>query len=494
MPRPHRPSESTPPKRTEPRNRRIVRTLLAWCVVLGFGAGLAACFPAWSRADERGTILQGHARTVRKPDHRLKLLDDAMTVIRSNYVEAISDPEAVKAALDKVSEQLPTPCDHHAELPEKGCDDPDQCLRDALLTISSRCGLEPDVLVRKFLRALLQNLDANSDLLDATMLQEIEIATSGRFGGLGMVVAFRDGEYVVVSSFEGTPARKAGLQPGDTILEINGLAIAGLPLPQVLRLVRGRAGSRILLTLKERKTGRIRELHMVRRVINMPPVRSAMLRDGTAYLRIVNFQQSTSREVMTTFRKLTKGHRTSLKGLVVDLRDNPGGLFDQALKVAAVLMDSGMITSVRGRLGRLNRDFSVQPGGHGIECPIVVLMNRGTASAAEILAGALKGRPNVTLMGDRSFGKASVQGIFPLGRGLALRLTTAHYLTADGSDIDKKGIEPDITLPEASVPSGYDNQEEMGPDGVERDPCVRRALASLTETACINRCVFSSLY
>ncbi len=494
------------PTRPPSVNRLLLDHLWRLAVVMASALIPVLFLVAHSRAAERGagpkTIDPRDRRQTsardrgggRQADHAFKLLEEALGVIRSSYVEEISDPETLIKAVGKTREKLAPRIRHDADLVDSRGGDPDVCLRETLGKISTESHLDPEVVVAGFLRTLLQNLDSNSDLLDPTMLQEIEIAMSGKFGGIGMVVASKGRDYLVTSSFEGSPARRAGLQVGDTVMEIDGHPICGLPLPEVLRLVRGRAGSRIALGLKDKETGHVRRLHLVRKVINLPPVRSTMLAGSTGYLRIVNFQQSTTRGVSLALKKLTGKSRSPLKALVVDLRDNPGGLFDQAVSCAELFVESGLITSVRGRLGRLNRDFSVRPGRHRIECPMAILVNKGTASAAEILAGALKGRPNVTIMGRRSFGKASVQGIFTLGGGMAVRLTTARYLTADGSNIDKKGIDPDVVLDEASESRPLYGPVKFSPELVEKDACVRKALAYLAGSACVRTGIFSSFY
>jgi carboxyl-terminal processing protease len=361
--------------------------------------------------------------------------------------------------------------------PVAGCDDePAVCFLHAIHTVS-RCEKRDmkEVLIRA-MKMLLRNLDPNSALMDPGMLKELKISTSGKFGGVGMVVGMKKGDYVVISALDGSPAYKAGIKTGDKVLAIDGEPIHGLPLPAVLSKVRGPSGSRIRLSIESGDKGMARRVTLTRRVIRIPPVRYRRLNGNVGYLRIINFQMGTAKAVRRALRRLFRDTPGGLKGLILDLRSNPGGLLDQAVEAADLLLYTGTITVVKGRLPGLNRTFRARRSRTFPRIPTVVLINRGSASGAEILAAALRRRPDVVLMGEHSFGKASVQGIFLLGEGRALRLTTAHYYTPDGLDIDGKGIKPDLEVKDPDDRSGRVRARALGDWDVQADPVVEKAL------------------
>jgi carboxyl-terminal processing protease len=263
------------------------------------------------------------------------------------------------------------------------------------------------------------------------------------------------------------------------VLAIDGEPIHGLPLIDVLSKVRGRAGSSIGLTVRLRGSDEARRVTLRRQAIRIAPVRHRILPGGIGYLRIVNFQNNTASEVARALRQMTGSVKGGLRGLVLDLRDNPGGLFDQGIQVAELFVASGPLTLVRGREAGLNREFTATRRGAYSKVPIAVLINRGTASAAEILAAAVRSRPDAVVIGEPSFGKASVQGVYPIRDDMAVRLTTAHYYTPDGRDIDGRGIEPDERVEE---PAHLErNPRPRGPDleGLQKDEAVTRALEYL---------------
>ncbi len=403
---------------------------------------------------------------------------DVMRLIREKYAKDVSEEKMLENTLKELTFVVPPHCADGIVSPARCRGDLEKCFLDSIGSVAARCGTDMDHILFIALNVMLRSLDHNSSLLDRNTLNELKISTSGVFGGVGMMVARREGEYTVVSSSEGTPAYRAGIRSGDAVLEIDGEPIRGLPLLEVLSKVRGPAGSRIALTIRSKTTGATRRIGLKRQIIRIPPVRYSVLDQGIGYLRIVNFQASTSGEVAKALLSLSGACSGRLKGLVLDLRDNPGGLFDQAIEVADLVMDSDIITVVRGRLKGLNKEFRAKRGTTLPPAPMVVLINNGTASAAEILAGALQGKPEVVVVGEPSFGKASVQAVFLLGNGSAVRLTTAHYYTPGGSDIDGKGIQPDILIPDSRQAD-----EGVGPiideTGLNRDEGVKKALEVL---------------
>jgi len=441
--------------------------------------GLAYVTPRPVSSSAAHALLAQREDPVRTPwlGSRTTVFKGILRVIRQNYVHEISDAEIFSIPVHKLIMMLPPLCAEKVPETSSCVGDPEDCLLEAIRTTAARCHMDAEGLCRVVLNIILRDLDPNTCLLDEPMLKELTITTAGKFGGVGVMVAPRNGDYVVISPFEGSPAYKAGIRAGDVMMEIDGQPLHDLPLLEVLRKVRGQVGSTMALTVKNGKSGVVRHVRLRRRTIMIPPVRYAMVVPGVGYLRIVNFQTSTRAEAEKALLRMRS--QGPLKGLILDLRDNPGGLLDQAIQVANLFVSSGTITSLRGRNRQLNREFTA--GGHALMdgVAIVVLVNRGSASSSEVLAGALQGKPHVTVMGERSFGKASVQAVYPLGGGNALRLTTAHYYTAEGRDIEGKGLEPDIPLEEPSDNHLSERIELPDPSQLREDPWIKDALDAL---------------
>lgn len=423
----------------------------------------------------------------------LGIFHDAVKFIKAYYVRPVSDEELFQKPISLLTMATLPGCTEGLDS-EKQCTQPsEECFTQFIRELAERCGLDEDRLAMRALNFILRNLDVNSAVLDAGMLNELKISTVGKFGGVGMVVAPRDSDYVVISSFDGSPAQRAGIGAGDTVLEIDDRPLTGLPLMEALNLVRGPAGSSMAMVVKSRRTGKIREVRLRRKIIRIAPVRSLMLENGVGYVRIVNFQEHTAREAQKALYRLLSSHGETLTGLILDIRDNPGGLFEEGVKLAAVFRPGAVVTSLRGREPEVTREIVAGEGSSWPAIPMVVLINRGTASAAEILAGALQGLPNVLLAGERSFGKASVQAVFPLDNGMALRLTTAHYYTADGRNIDGIGIEPDAST-ESHEGMTLQKMGLLKPDELESDPEIRAAIDYLLEERTHPRSPFPTLF
>jgi carboxyl-terminal processing protease len=415
----------------------------------------------------------------------------AINLIVEHFVENISSEDLLKMVMDKLALVVLPQC---VEDIDKCSGDVDECFATDINTMATRCKLDVNRLLCAVLNISLQELDPNSCMMDAGMLKELEIGTSGKFGGVGMVVSAKGADYVVVSPFGGSPAYKAGIKAGDTILAIDGQSLHGLPLLEVLRKVRGPAGSTMSVTVTDSKSGSVRQIKLQRRTIRVPPVRYMWLEPKVGYLRIVNFQKGTAGEVYKALSQAPGRGGGESAGLILDLRDNPGGIFDEAIQVANLFKRSGIITSVRGRRSRLNRDFRANGESKLPQIPLVILINKGTASASEILVGALQGLPKVLVMGERSFGKASVQAIFPLNKGMAIRLTTAHYYTADGRDIDGKGLAPDVAIQDSDENPNLGKIDLLNSEQLKSDYDVRAALAYLHSGVTPTRSPFSSWY
>lgn len=300
------------------------------------------------------------------------------------------------------------------------------------------------------IRGMLSSLDPHSAYLDAKSFEELQNSTSGEFGGLGIEVGMEDGLLRVVSPIDDTPAAKAGIQSGDYIIKLDDKSVQGMTLAEAINLMRGKAGTRIVLTIV-RKGEEPKEITLVRARIEMTSVRSRMLEDGYGMIRISQFQVHTGRDFRREAEKLRADAKGQLKGLVLDLRNNPGGVLDGAVAVGDALLDSGVIVSTRGRQAGAGQEFSATPGDVLEGVPVVVLVNGGSASASEIVAGALQDNHRALVAGTTTFGKGSVQTVLPLSASKGIKLTTARYYTPSGRSIQAQGIKPDIVVTPARI-------------------------------------------
>ncbi len=304
-------------------------------------------------------------------------------------------------------------------------------------------------LVEDAINGMLSSLDPHSSYMNAKEFQDTQIQTRGEFGGLGIEVTMENGLVKVVSPIDDTPASRAGLKPGDLIVEIDGQQVQGLTLQDAVEHMRGPVNSQIKLTIR-RGTQQPFTVTLQRARITIQSVRSSTEGD-LGYIRITSFTEQTDSGLRNAISKIKDKLGNKLKGVVLDLRNNPGGLLDQAIAVCDDFIDKGEIVSTRGRRAEDAQRYNAKPGDLLSGLPIVVLINGGSASASEIVAGALQDHHRAILMGTRSFGKGSVQTIIPLGGQGALRLTTARYYTPSGRSIQAEGIEPDIKVDQAKL-------------------------------------------
>jgi len=302
-----------------------------------------------------------------------------------------------------------------------------------------------DRLITGAIQGMLQSLDPYSSYLTPDMMKEMEIETKGTFGGIGIEIGIKDGILTIISPIEDTPAWKAGLKAGDKILKINGEPTKGLSLMECVKRLRGPKGTKVTITILREGFSEPKDFTIVRDIIKIQSVKSKELEPGYLYLRITQFQEETTKDLREAI--VAYGKKTPIKGLILDLRNNPGGLLDQAVAVADLFLKEGVIVSVKTRGGQ-ELVYQAQQAGTFPDWPLVVLVNHGSASASEIVAGALKVHRRGVILGTRTFGKGSVQTIIPLEGGAGLRLTTARYFTPDGNSIQDKGISPDITFEE----------------------------------------------
>jgi carboxyl-terminal processing protease len=307
-----------------------------------------------------------------------------------------------------------------------------------------------DTLVEGAINGMLTSLDPHSNYLNAKNFNDMKVQTRGEFGGLGIEVSMENGLVKVVSPIDDTPAARAGLKPGDYITQLNGEAVQGMTLPEAVEKMRGPENSEITLTI--RREGREPfDVKLVRAKIKIQSVRSHLEDGNIGYIRITSFNEQTDVGLNNAMKKLKQEANNKLIGVVLDLRNNPGGLLDQAVAVSDAFLDRGEIVSTRGRRAEDAQRYNARSGDIASGLPIAVLINGGSASASEIVAGALKDHHRAILVGTRSFGKGSVQTIIPLPGHGAMRLTTARYYTPSGRSIQAKGIEPDIVIEAAKI-------------------------------------------
>lgn len=318
------------------------------------------------------------------------------------------------------------------------------------------------VLLDDAIRGMVRGLDPHSAYLDPQQFKELQIGTTGEFGGLGIEVGMEDGFVKVITPIDDTPAQRAGVEPGDLIIFLDDTPVKGLSLTQAVKRMRGKPGSKITLTIVRAGAQKPIKLTLIRAVIKVRSVKDRMLEDGIGYVRITQFQTHTARGLMRAVRALVKKNGGPLKGLVLDLRNNPGGVLDAAVGVADAFLTKGRIVYTKGRIPDSQMNFDATPGDVLDGAPMVVLVNGGSASASEIVAGALQDDHRAILMGVRTFGKGSVQTILPLSGGAALKLTTALYYTPSGRSIQAEGIEPDIVVPQLKI-AGARSSSGFGP-------------------------------
>ena len=295
------------------------------------------------------------------------------------------------------------------------------------------------------INGMLSSLDPHSSYLVADDFKEFQEETKGSFSGIGIEITIRDGVLTVVSPIEGTPADKKGIQAGDQIIRVNGELTKKMTLMDAVKKLRGKKGTKVMITIHRPGDTELQNIELVRDVIPLHSVKSLPLEPGFYYVRITNFQANTTKD----FRKAinTARKKGAIRGIILDLRNNPGGLLDQAIKISDCFIDSGIIVSTKGRNPDQNRVYKAHRTTEHYRFPLVVLVNGGSASAAEIVAGALRDHHKAILVGTETFGKGSVQTIIPMPDGSGLRLTTAKYYTPSGASIQATGIRPNMVVP-----------------------------------------------
>ena len=363
-----------------------------------------------------GKSLAQKASGVGEAYESLKVFTDALSMIQKNYVEKVSSKDLVYGAM----------------------------------------------------KGMLEGLDPHSSFMNPDTFKEMQVDTKGEFGGLGIEITMKDGILTVVSPIEDTPAFKAGIKAGDIIIKIDGKGTKDLTLMDAVKMMRGPKGTQVTVTVVRETFAEPKDFTVTRDIIAVKSVKSKTLESGYGYVRVAQFQEKTDTDLDNVLDKMEK-ENGGLKGLVLDLRNNPGGLLDQAVKVSDDFLESGLIVYTDGRIEGQKMTFSAKKEGTRPNYPIVVLVNSGSASASEIVAGALQDHGRALILGTQTFGKGSVQTIYPLEDGSALRLTTARYYTPSGRSIQAKGITPDIILEtekaKKALPRAFREVREKDLDG-----------------------------
>ncbi len=302
-------------------------------------------------------------------------------------------------------------------------------------------------LVDGALKGMLQNLDPHSTILSKDEYKSMQETTSGEFFGVGIEITQDNNQITVVTPIEDTPAYKAGLKPGDYILSINGESTMGMSLQDAVTHIRGPRGTEVELTILHKDAKTPDTVRMKRDTIPLISVKSRKLEDGFYWIRLTRFSDRTTQELLDALAKARSESKGDIKGIILDMRFNPGGLLDQAVSVSDVFLYDGVIVSMRGRTENISREFKASAQPTDVSAPLVVLVNGGSASASEIVAGALGDRRRALIIGEPTFGKGSVQNVMPLADGTGLKLTIALYYTPSGRSIQAEGITPDIFIP-----------------------------------------------
>jgi carboxyl-terminal processing protease len=332
-------------------------------------------------------------------------------------------------------------------------------------------------LLQAAIRGMVSSLDPYSAYLDGDEYDEVKISSSGQYSGVGIEVSMEDEEVVVVSPLEGSPAAQAGIRSGDIIVTIDGVPVNPTSLADTIGRMRGKEGTSVKIGVLREGSPEPLQFTLKRSRVELRSVKSELLEPGMGYVRISQFSETTGDDLDAALKDLRKRNGAALKGLVLDLRNNPGGVLEAAVSVSDTFLESGVIVTAKGRTPESKFEMDATPGDALNGAPIVVLVNGGSASAAEIVAGALKDNHRAKLMGRTTFGKGSVQTVIPLPGDRAVKLTTSLYYTPSGISINHRGIAPDIELPRDSAPPGP--PVSANAPLLERDAEVKRAVQEL---------------
>jgi carboxyl-terminal processing protease len=319
--------------------------------------------------------------------------------------------------------------------------------------------VDTEKLMQKAIQGMVRSLDPHSSFLPPEAFEELQVDTHGEFGGIGIVITMKDGILTVVSPIEGTPAYKAGIQAGDKIIKVDDESTQEMELWEAVKKMRGKQGTKVVLTIMREKEPEPIDFILIRDIIPIESVKSLMLRPGYGYIWITNFRDNTTDDIVKALNTLDKPS-APLKGLILDLRDNPGGLLNQAISTADLFLDKGKIVSIKGRLEKHTKAYEAHAKGTLPKFPMVALINGGSASASEIVAGALQDNKRALILGTVSFGKGSVQTVEALRDGYGLKYTIALYYTPNDRSIQAQGIEPDVLVQQRWLDESETQTEE----------------------------------
>lgn len=320
--------------------------------------------------------------------------------------------------------------------------------------------VKPKDLIYGALKGMLESLDAHSQFMDPDTYNELKVETEGKFGGLGIEITIKDGLITVVTPIEDTPAWKAGLKANDRIVKINNELTRDMSMTEAVKKLRGKPGDSVTVTILRESEKKVLDFNIIRDVIKVKDIKEAkILEDGIGYIRLIEFRENTPQDLKLALENLKK---EGMNGLILDLRNNPGGLLDSAVEVAEKFIEQGkMVVYTKGRKASQDLEFISKERDPLLNFPVVVLINEGSASGSEIVAGCLKDYKRAIILGVKSFGKGSVQTVIPLNDGSALRLTTSKYFTPKGNQIHGKGVMPDIVVEEGKIELANEKEPEV---------------------------------
>ncbi|OIP93295.1 MAG: peptidase S41 [Syntrophobacterales bacterium CG_4_8_14_3_um_filter_58_8] len=340
--------------------------------------------------------------------------------------------------------------------------------------------VETDKLLQGAINGMIKSLDPHSSFMTAEMFKELEMDTRGSFEGIGTEIDIVKGVLTIVSPIEDTPAYNAGVKAGDQIIRIDGKSTKDITIMEAVKKLRGAKGTKVTITIMREGLAKPKDIELTRNIIPVRSIKSKVYDDQIGYIRIVAFQERTGNDLKKALREIdAKAH--PLKGIVLDLRNNPGGLLNQSVEVSDAFLKTGIIVSTRGRSKNMESKAVARDDGEEPTCPIVVLVNEGTASAAEIVSGALQDNGRAVILGAQTFGKASVQTVIPLEDGAALKLTTAKYYTPRGRSIQAEGITPDIVVKQIRPPEEKAEEKANAENHVLREKDLKGHIQSPTE-------------
>ncbi len=334
--------------------------------------------------------------------------------------------------------------------------------------------VDTEKLIQSAIKGMVVSLDPHSTFMPPEAFDELQDDTKGEFGGIGIVITLKKGILTVISPIEGTPAYEAGVQAGDVIIKIDGTSTKDMELWESVKMMRGPRGETVVITIVRDGEPEPMDFSLKRDIIPMESVRSDFIAPGYGYVWITNFRTNTTDDMEKALKKLEAGQ--DLKGMIIDLRNNPGGLLNQAVEISDLFLEEGLIVSIKGRLEKHTEEFKATPNETKRNYPIVVLINGGSASASEIVAGALQDHKRAVILGSTSFGKGSVQSVRPLREGFGIKYTIARYYTPNGTSIQAEGIKPDIEVEHSIIEPKKEKKKETVFDRMLREKDLKNHL------------------